>query len=151
MRNGSRCSVPSVEDETFDHLYMAEQNRDLALVLFAPEAERIRPRRADWAGVVAFYSSVHFVNAYLWEARRFVPQNHGDRNLAVGAEPALQPMRASYRLLRTFAFLARYGVPFAANEADVRNLVDIDLRAVEAGALRALGLPVPSWHLPELG
>ena len=143
--------MPNVEDETFDHLYIAEQNRELALVLLGPDAERVRPRRADWAGIVAFYSAVHYVNAYLWEARRFAPDNHRERNDAIGAEAALQPIREGYRLLRMFAFEARYAAPFLATEADARELLEYDLRAVEAGVLRALGLAVPNWQLPAPG
>ena len=57
----------------------------------------------------------------------------------------------SYRLLRAFAFAARYEAPFTAADVDVRELIDIDLRAVEAAVHQALGLAVPTWQLPELG
>ena len=143
--------MPSVEDETADHLYIAEQNRNLALVLLGPAAERVRPHRADWAGIVAFYSAVHYVNAFLWEVRRSAPTDHRERNEAIRAEAALQPIRDGYRLLRMFAFEAKYAAPFAATEVETRELLEYDLRAVEAGVLRALGLTVPTWQLPAPG
>ena len=102
MPNGSSCSVPSAEDETVDHLFVAEQNRDLALVLLGPDADRVRPRRVEWVGIVAFYAAVHHVNAYLWETRRFAPASHSDRSQAVVAESALRPIRDNYRVLRVF-------------------------------------------------
>lgn len=137
-----------MEDETVDHLWTAEQNRDLARALLGPDARSLRPRRREWTGIVAFYSAVHYANAYLWEARRVAPTNHQERREAFSREAVLRPVRGSYRVLQEFAFDARYVVPFAASDAEVRDLTDVNLRAVEAAVLRALGLAVPTWQLP---
>ena len=138
-----------MEDETIDHLMAAEQNRELTRALLAPTGQRLRPRRGEWTGVIAFYSAVHYVNAFLWEARRFAPKSHQERRGAFNREATLQPLLDNYRVLQAFSFDARYLVPFSASESEVRDLVDIDLRAVEGAILLALGLALPTWQLPE--
>lgn len=96
--------------------------------------------------MIAFYAAVHYVNAYLWEARQFVPASHPERSRAVHAEAALRPARDSYGLLRDYGYEARYTATFTATDADARELVQFDLRRVEDAVLRAVGLPVPLWE-----
>ena len=141
----------SLDPTTLEHLLAAEENRELCLSLLDGAASRVRPRRWEWTGVVAFYSAVHYVNAYLWEARRFSPNNHQERSDAFHVEAALRQARSGYWYLRDFAYEVRYRPRVSATEAIARDLVDIDLRAVEAAVLRALGLGIPDWQLPDIG
>ncbi len=50
-----------------------------------------------------------------------------------------------YARLSTLGFQARYEPTFKLAEQDARDLVDVDLRAVEATVVTALNLPVPTW------
>ena len=140
-----------MNDETLDHLRIAEANRVLALALLHAAAGSVRPRRWEWTGVVAFYAAVHYVNAYLWEIKQFAPANHAERRRFFNSDIVLYPVRESYEFLEGYGYEARYDVRFEATEADTRDLVDIDLRAVEAAVSRALGLSVPTWELPDFG
>ena len=138
-----------MNDETIDHLRIAEANRDLALTLLHPSAGSVRPRRWEWVGVVAFYAAVHYVSAYLWERRQFAPSSHAERGRLFLSDSILYPLRRRYRVLQVYGYEARYEVDFAATEANARELIDNDLRAVEAAVLRALGMSVSTWQLPD--
>ena len=140
-----------MNDETIDHLRIVDSNRELALALLHPGAGDIRPRRWEWTGVVAFYSAVHYVNAYLWERRQVAPSSHADRRRLFYSDSFLVPVGRHYQLLQAYGYQARYEVDFVASEAEARGIVGIDLRAVEAAVLRALGLAVPTWQLPSDG
>ena len=140
-----------MNDETVDHLRIAEANRVLALALLHPAATSVHPRRWEWTGVVALYAAVHYVNAYLWERRQFAPGSHVERRRFFRSDTVLYPIRERYEFLEGYAYEARYDVRFEATEADARDLVGIDLRSVEAAVSRALGLSVPTWRLPDPG
>jgi len=141
----------SLEPATIEHLLAAEENRELALSLLDRAASSVRPRRWEWTGVVAFYAAVHYVNAYLWEVRRFAPTSHQARSDAFHVEADLRPARSGYWYLRDFAYEARYRPSVLATEAIARDLVDIDLRTVETAVRRSLGLDIPAWQLPASG
>lgn len=140
-----------MNDETVDHLRIAEANRVLALGLLHHAAANVLPRRWEWVGVVAFYAAVHYVNAYLWESRQFAPGSHVERRRYFRSDTVLHSIRERYQFLEGYAYEARYDVRFEPTEADARDLVGIDLRAVEAAVLQALGLSVPPWQLPDSG
>lgn len=71
--------------------------------------------------VAAFYSAVHYVNAYLWETYAFEPLNHSERTLAVRGDAALVPIAISYDALRTWGFLARYRPTFRPPDALIQR------------------------------
>jgi hypothetical protein len=137
-----------VNDETIDHLRAAEGNRQFALSLLAPMATQIPARCWEWVGVAAFYSAVHYVNAYLWEHHGVAPSNHSERRRWLAADRTMARVTDQYDLLQVYGFEARYEPTFAASEHMAKDAVDIDLRAIEAAVLRALGLDVPGWRLP---
>lgn len=95
--------------------------------------------------VIAFYSAVHYVNAYLWERYRFTPSSHGERSGGVRNDRAIRACRPNYGRLRDAGYYARYDERFALSEQDARELVETDLRRVEATVLLALGESVPTW------
>ena len=139
-----------MEAATIAHLLAAEENREHCLSLLDRAAAGVRPRRWEWTGVVAFYSAVHYVNAYLWEARRFSPRSHQERSDAFHVEAALRQARSGYWYLRDFSYEVRYQPRVSATEVIARDLVDIDLRVVEAAVRRGLGLAIPEWRLLEV-
>ena len=95
--------------------------------------------------MIAFYAAVHYVNAYLWESRRFAPTNHYQRRAEILADPSLLGCGLSYRALQDNGFYARYAETFSLSEQAACGLVEVDLRLVEATVLQALGQPVPVW------
>jgi len=136
-----------VDPKTLAYLRVADENRAIALDLLTP-APRRPPRYFEWVAVVAFYASVHNVNALLWEKQRFEPARHQQRSQAVRSNRLLVPCRVSYSQLNNSAWQARYKPSFSVSETDVRRLVDLNLRDVEATVMRALGMQVPAWTLP---
>ncbi len=121
-----------MEERTRRHLARARRNRDVADALIGPRARSIiDPPPREWAVVAAFYSAVHYVNAYLWEKRRQEPSNHDHRRRLVAQESDLRRMSQSYGRLRALAFLARYADLFSPAESEIHGAVQTDLRAVE--------------------
>ncbi len=135
----------SVHYVTAEHFRVAERNRDIARVLISPTLAGLRPTPWEWVAVVAFYAAVHYVNGYLWETARFVPKNHGQRSGRVRRDRGLRRASAEYGRLSTVGYQARYDPAFALSETDARDLVETDLRAVEATVMAALNLPTPTW------
>ena len=44
--------------------------------------------------MVAFYSAVHYVNAYLWATRHLAPNNHQERSDAFHVEADVRQARS---------------------------------------------------------
>ena len=128
-----------MEPRTRQHLTKAARNRDLALWLLnaaSPISGASPP--LEWAAVVAFYAAVHYVNAYLWETRRYEPRDHRARVNAVGQDRVLRAAYRSYMGLRTLAFQSRYHPSFRPTHADAEYAVGNDLAQVERTVQAAL-------------
>ena len=134
-----------MEQKTDEHLQAARRNRDFARALLGPSVAHLSPAPWEWVVVIAFYSAVHYVNAYLWETARIDPSSHGERQARLRREPAIRHCRRRYARLQELGQLARYEPTFTVSEQDARNLVDGNLRDVEAAVMAALNLPAPIW------
>ena len=95
--------------------------------------------------MILFYAAVHYVNAYLWEQYHVSPANHGERTHGVHHDSAINACRVEYDRLRDQGFVARYDELANISERGARDLLDVNLRAVEATVMQALGQPVPVW------
>jgi hypothetical protein len=98
----------------------------------------------EWAAVIAFYAAVHYVNAYLWEIRRYTPPNHQSRNYLVDGDSVLTQCRHEYRRLLNAGYSARYVPVFRLQDQDARDLIEGDLGLVRQTVRAALGLPPTS-------
>jgi hypothetical protein len=129
-----------VEWQTDRHLQTAERNRAIALAYLVTTAPGVQPPPNEWVAVIAFYAAVHYVNAYLWEIRRYAPPDHDSRNRLVTGDITLAPRRHEYRRLLNTGFRARYVPGFRLQEQDARDLIDGDLEMVRQTVRGALGV-----------
>lgn len=74
--------------------------------------------------MTAFYSAVHYVNAYLWEKQRFAPPNHPSREQQIYADPKLSRIAVHYDLLKDWALQARYDPLAKITETDAQQAID---------------------------
>jgi hypothetical protein len=132
-----------VDQKTLDHLRVAQRNRDLARALLAQNF--LVPEPWEWVAVILFYAAVHYVNAYFWECYHVEPTNHDQRSFGVHRDSAISGCQHSYDYLKDRGFHARYTEWFSIPERDARNMVNVELRTVEAVVVQALGQPVPVW------
>ena len=132
-----------MDQKTLDHLQVAQRNRDLARALLSQS--ELAPEPWEWVTVILFYAAVHYVNAYLWERYHVNPANHGERTYGVHHDSAIDACRRQYDRLRDEGFNARYDERAVVSAQTARRLLDVELRAVEATVMRALGQPVPAW------
>jgi HEPN domain len=128
-----------LDRRTQDHLARARRNRDVADALTNPATRGIiNPPAFEWAVVAAFYSAVHYVNAYLWEKLRHEPSNHEGRANMVNRVSDLRSAARSYRRLQSLAYQARYAPEFSISPSDAVDAVQTDLRAIERAVVSAL-------------
>lgn len=128
-----------MEARTRDHLTKAARNRDVALTLVDPVLPTtIRPQPLEWAIVAAFYAAVHYVNANLWETRRYEPADHGARRNAVARDRTLRVVHRSYARLRHLAFEVRYHPTVQPTRTDAEDAVHQHLAQVEQTVRSAL-------------
>jgi hypothetical protein len=130
----------TVERLTDRHIQTAERNRTIALAHLGVQAQSVRPPAFEWAGVIAFYAAVHYVNGYLWEVRRYGPPDHESRNRLVRGDSGLRPCTDAYERLLEASFRARYIPGFRLLEGRARELVEVDLEVVRRTVRGALGL-----------
>jgi hypothetical protein len=131
-----------MERQTHRHIQTAERNRRIASSLLDTEIASIQSSPYEWVAVIAFYAAVHYVNAYLWEARRYAPPDHPNRNHLIDGDPVLRRCRDAYGRLFATGFRSRYVPAFRLPEQDARDLLDVDLEAVRETVRSALGLPL---------
>lgn len=84
------------------HLQKAGENK-----AFSGSLQRNTPTQTGWAITAAFYSALHFVQAYLVSIGADV-RNHIDREHHVEQMPDLQSIYADYRDLQTLSENCRY-------------------------------------------
>jgi hypothetical protein len=130
-----------MEARTEAHLATAERNHQFARVLLDPTARALlQPPPLEWAVTVAFYAAVHYINGYLWEAQRYEPRSHDDRETAVARTAALRACASNYVRLRRLAFLARYVPLYRPRRGEIEAAVQEHLEQVAATVRHALGL-----------
>jgi hypothetical protein len=129
-----------VEWQADRHLQTAERNRHIAIAYLSIDLAGVQPPPYEWMAVIAFYAAVHYVNAYLWEVRRYDPPDHDSRNHLVTGDSRLRQCRFEYRRLFNTGFRARYVPGFRLREQDTRDLIDVDLEHVRQTVRGALGL-----------
>lgn len=130
-----------MEPRTQQHLARAERNRAIAHELLKPSSlVGIQPPPWEWVAVVAFYSAVHYVNAYFWEKLRWDPGGHDARAQQVARSADLRRAAPAYDRLADKGFHARHTPTFRVTDADAQNLVGTDLEAVRHAVLNGLGI-----------
>lgn len=85
-----------------EHLRKAENNK-----AFAHSIKIDSPTNIGWAIVAAFYSALHFVNAFCARHNTYFG-SHSQRNSEVQNNPQLEKLRDDYMDLYTLAWNARY-------------------------------------------
>jgi hypothetical protein len=117
--------------ETDEYLATAERNRQFAEAALVDL--ELLPALRQWAAVAAFYSAVHYINAYLYEQRRFEPRNHSDRSTAIARSPELNVLVRDFQRLNDAGYRARYVPMHALPDARLRRLVEVHLRRIGDG------------------
>lgn len=102
-----------VDERTRAFLRSAQLNYEFAQAILN---RQIQPAPLNWLVVVAFYSAVHYVNAYLWEMLQIEPKSHGERTDAIHTLQLLRSFEAEYDALRDWAYLARYEPTFRVTD-----------------------------------
>jgi hypothetical protein len=122
-----------VELRTQEHIDTAAYNRDLARSLLIPAVAPGLPKPPyEWATVIAFYSAVHLVNAFLWERYRVGPRNHAERGHYVRTDPVLRRCAQAYARLLDVGFKSRYVRRYQIEPARANRLINFDLATVES-------------------
>lgn len=94
------------------HLEAAASNKALGLSIIGPG------ENPPWAIVLAYYSALHLIDAYLDYALQYHPHWHPDRIAVIHATTTLRPIFADYELLETRSREARYDLlPFTTTQA----------------------------------
>jgi len=70
--------------------------------------ERGNDTKEGWAVVVAFYSALHYIQAYLVRFGAGDSDNHHKRFEEIKGDPKLQPILAQYKYLYTLGHTSRY-------------------------------------------
>jgi hypothetical protein len=128
-----------VDQQTREHIDLAERNRDLARALLAPAISgSLQPSPYEWIAVIAFYAAVHYVSAYLWEKHREVIDEHPKRAARVRTEGILKRCSPQYGRLSNAGWNARYTRGFQMSRQDAERLVNFDLANVESVVMAAI-------------
>lgn len=128
-----------MDQRTREHLDLAERNRDLARALLSPAISgSLQPSPYEWIAVIAFYSAVHYVSAYLWERHREVIDEHPRRSARVRTEGILRRCASQYGRLANAGWNARYTRGFQLSRHDAERLVNFDLANVESVVIAAI-------------
>jgi hypothetical protein len=117
-------------------LRLADKNQQDARLMLT-----IEPPVPRWIAVAAFYSSVHYIGAFLWEIVRIRVGSHVHREKLIGRYPHLKPISAHYKRLYDYGWKARYTTVFRPTTSELTDLLDIDLLGVEHCVKRHLPTP----------
>jgi hypothetical protein len=111
------------------HLRGAARNKALAVSLLSQN-------EPDWAAVLAFYSALHLIDAYLAE-RNLRAGDHARRGNFIATTADLKPIHSQYRRLELRSRWVRYELQSLTTD-DVEALLTRDLRQIEEHILRLL-------------
>jgi uncharacterized protein (UPF0332 family) len=112
------------------HLRAAAENRALAESLYLS----VHP---GWGAVLAFYSALHLVDAFL-ATKDVHPESHRDREAAISRVSELRAIYPDYRALQNRSNDVRYRLKRLRSQ-EVRDLIDHELAAIESLIKRLLG------------
>jgi len=128
-----------VDPRTREHLDLAERNRNLAQELLGLAVSgTLRAPAYEWIAVIAFYSAVHYVDAYFWEILQRSTTSHPQRAAWVKQEKDLRACAGEFQRLWALGTDGRYTRGFVLLRSDAEYLVNIDLKAVETLVMAAL-------------
>ncbi|MFN8636197.1 MAG: hypothetical protein U0893_20290 [Chloroflexota bacterium] len=128
-----------MDQRTGEHLDIAARNQKLVrdlLALAAPGA--LQPPPYEWIAVIAFYSALHYVDAYLWEILQRETRSHPRRAAWVRQDRGLNPCTGEYHRLWNAGGSARYDRGFSVPASEADELVNVDLATVERVVRAAL-------------
>ena len=132
-----------MKPETPGQVETAGRNRDIARALLAGTWHTgLQASPFGWVAVVAFYSAVHYVNAYIWEIEGTILY-HPPRRAYITAHPPLSGFLQGYLQLEAHARDARYTPGYVLGQQDAQVLVDTNLMRIEAIVCNALGVTPP--------
>jgi hypothetical protein len=97
------------------HVKKAKENE-----AFAATLDLSTQAGVDWSMSVAFYTALHYVQAFLLTHTPFAPVLHTERDNAINSTQ-LKAIYNEYRELKTFSRDARYDVP-GFNKKDVEYI-----------------------------
>lgn len=83
-----------------EHIAKAERNEKFADTVS-------KTAYLDWAVTIIFYAALHYVDAIL-AVSAIHPDNHTQRDDAIGTNATLLTVRSEYRILETLSQNARY-------------------------------------------
>jgi hypothetical protein len=86
-----------VHQRTREYLDLAERNEKLAKDLLGLAASgALQPPPYEWIAVIAFYSALHYANAYFWEIHQKETNSHPQRNAWVRQDADLRACTGEY-------------------------------------------------------
>jgi len=117
------------------HLRKARRNGD-----FARSYLDLADEFPDWVSTIAFYSALHFVDAYLAKEYGLHYQNHEERNIAVSnIHPLSQEISLEYLRLYELGLNSRYGsIEDNPEPGEARDAVNRELARIEEWVLSHL-------------
>lgn len=108
------------------HLKKAELNKDFAINHLLALADKF----PEWVSIVAFYSALHFVSAYLVKEHGLYFEDHEERNRAVSFH--LGAIDIEYKRLYDLCLNSRYGsIKDNPKPDEAKDAVNIELTKVE--------------------
>jgi len=109
-----------------DCLEKANRNKNFAL----KELAGLSQSYPDWVTVVAFYSALHFVDAYLLAHHGIQREHHEEREREVAIH--MRDIYVVYKELYEMAFRSRYhALKDNPTPKDAENVLECDLPEVE--------------------
>ncbi len=114
-----------------EHVAKAEGNQEVYDLLDTASQSRI-----DWKLTIAFYTAMHYVEAYLAKDRDEHLRSHTTRDRCVAQDSELRKVQIEYAHLKYFGYNARYERP----QFTARNVREAEgyLTALKTHLLRLL-------------
>ena len=109
-----------------NHLAKAKRNKQFLIAHLTGIIEKC----PDWASIVAFYSALHFVDAYLKKQYNLDFQHHAERLTFMSVN--VIEIYAPYSRLFDYGFDSRYkSIADTPSYEEVKSAIDFDLKDVE--------------------
>lgn len=108
------------------HLKKAEHNKNFVINRLMALADKF----PDWVSTVAFYSALHFVDAYLVRKHNLHHEDHEERNRDVDIH--LHEIALEYKRLYELGLNSRYGsIKDHPKPEEAKDAVSIELAKIE--------------------
>jgi hypothetical protein len=116
------------------HLLKAQRNKTFLSQHLVP----ILDKCADWASVVAFYTALHFMEAFLKKQHGIDFEHHEERHTFIRQNIPRAVFSAYYRLY-DLGFASRYGsISDAPTSDEANSAIQFDLVEVEKFAMSVI-------------